>query len=746
MTASAVGAECPTRDELESFARGHATDLNAMMNHVNDCEHCRAALAEIYAENSLLGHVARAGPHDTTTSSPTLAQAIEGYRLIEEIHRGAQGVVFRAEQIATRRIVAVKLLHQGAFASALQRSRFEREVELAASLDHPNIVTVYDSGRTADGGFYLAMEFIDAAPLKTLGVEPPSSRAAVREILRRFVDLCNAVNAAHQRGVIHRDLKPANILIGKDGRPHVLDFGVARRQDAVDDQAAMSTMEGQFVGTFAYAAPEQVSGEPSQIDIRCDVYALGVILYEWLTAQRPISVSGSLENVIRAIRESAPPRASSLNPAIGRDIDAILHGAMEKNRLARYESAGALARDVQRFLEGRPVEARAESRWYVARKFVLRHKAATVLVAGVSLGLISGTAVVTKFWLDAVESKRVAVLSDEAKGRALQSIVGLFSSKELRDKVGDEMIKAYLVESGRVLQQQLGDQPDAWGTFKAAGDSQLFRNEYEPALEQFDVALRLLRSKSSPDDADVAELLHNRGQALFFLNRLGEAEASYREALAMRIRLFGELHADVARSTGHLAATLRKQGRMTEADPLYRRDIEIRRSVFGDESEQLAESVNNYAYFLLHNEDYERALQHFELARSIAEACHADLVHIAAIQNNIANCLLMIEPADHDQRIANLNRAERELDDALMVKLKKFDDTNNRVLVSRQLRALILEARGDYAEALKEIDAVLKAWKRIFPEGGPSVDQAQAVFDRIGALASPASATSPSSP
>jgi tetratricopeptide (TPR) repeat protein len=237
----------------------------------------------------------------------------------------------------------------------------------------------------------------------------------------------------------------------------------------------------------------------------------------------------------------------------------------------------------------------------------------------------------------------------------------------------------------------------------------------------------LLRSLAESDHADVAMLLHQRGRAFFFLERLEEAEAAYREALAMRIRLLGDVHQDVASTTGHLAATLRKQGRWAEADPLYRRAMELNQTIWGENSKQLAEATNNYAYFLLKQGDHVGALREFETALSIAEEAGAEDVHLAAIQNNIATCLLAV---------GDLDRAEEEINKALEVKLAAFNETNRSVLVARHLRACLLEARGQLNEAVKECGQVLDARRRMYPNGGPEVDESETMYARLTAAVS----------
>ena len=228
-----------------------------------------------------------------------------GYHLIREIHRGGQGVVYQALQESTKRKVAVKVLREGPLAEPRERMRFEREVAILGSLSHPGLVAIHDSGQAA-GHFFYVMDYIRGQPLD---VYMASGERTVRETMELFAKVCDAVNAAHLKGVIHRDLKPRNILIDADGQPHVVDFGLAKVGGAASEQFV--TVTGQFVGSLPWASPEQAEGRTEQLDIRTDVYSLGVILYELLTDALPYDVSGVvLPDAVRMICESPPRRPS----------------------------------------------------------------------------------------------------------------------------------------------------------------------------------------------------------------------------------------------------------------------------------------------------------------------------------------------------------------------------------------------------------------------------------------------------
>ncbi len=322
---------------------------------------------------------------------PTERPLIDGYELLSETHRGGQGVVYRATQLSTKRTVALKVLLDGPFAGDVARRRFEREVELAASLRHPNIVRILESG-ISQGRYYFAMEYIDGRPLDVFLSE---TKPSLRETLGLLEQVCQAVNFAHQRGVIHRDLKPSNILVDGEGSVQVLDFGLAKSHTAPDARGttvrALST-PGQIMGTLAYMSPEQAAGL-EEVDVRSDVYSLGVIAYEALLGRPPYSVVGTLAEILQRIAQDdpTPPRSARDSSRFGRLLDdevgTILLKALEKSPSRRYQSAGELGADLRRYLQGEPIEAKRASGFYVLRKMLRRYRL-QALAGGLLLSML----------------------------------------------------------------------------------------------------------------------------------------------------------------------------------------------------------------------------------------------------------------------------------------------------------------------------------------------------------------------
>ncbi len=323
--------------------------------------------------------------------------SINGYDHLHQLHRGGQGIVYRAVQRSTRRTVAIKVLLEGAFASPANRRRFEREIELVAELRHPNIVRVYDSGVTPDGHLYFVMEYIEGTSLDKATLDsPPRPRSdspsrvqdqesRVDTVLQLFATICDAISYAHQHGTIHRDLKPSNIRVDAAGQPHVLDFGLAKTlagtgipsgsgtekssesgQAVSNPQSAIRnlTVTGQFMGSLPWASPEQAEGRPDRIDVRTDVYALGVMLYQALTGQFPYPVVGSLRSTLNNILTVQPARPSSLATHLDDELDTIVLKCLAKEPERRYQSAVELGRDLRCYLAGEPIEAKRDSAWY----------------------------------------------------------------------------------------------------------------------------------------------------------------------------------------------------------------------------------------------------------------------------------------------------------------------------------------------------------------------------------------------
>ncbi|MDY7107564.1 MAG: tetratricopeptide repeat protein [Planctomycetota bacterium] len=615
---------CPDLKELDRYLSGEL-DLRGragVEHHLASCDSCKRSLSELRAHAVALEGIRHAwhGLSKADAEEDAPQPEIPGYEILRTLHHGGQGVVYVARQQSTRRLVAVKLLLLGRYASKRQRRRFEREIDLTATLDHPNIVTVFDSGVTDDGRMYLVMRYVEGQSLDEHGADRTGS---VEETLALFTEIGEAVNYAHQRGVIHRDLKPNNILIDGDGVPHLLDFGLAKYRDAMEEaQRSMQTQAGEFVGTLAYAAPEQVGGDPFAVDVRSDVYSLGVILFEMLTSAHPYPVDGRLADVIRNIGEAEPARASSIRRDVDDELDTIIGKTLSKEKERRYQSVADLLRDLHRYRSGRPIEAKADSTWYVLRKTLRRHRVPVSAAAAVMVVLIVATIVSIGFWRQAVTDRRQSVEARDDLRLALgqaeleaskvaainEFLVGMLDSVQPLRQGKDVMMSHVLDEAAASIDESFADQPlieaelrtTIGNSFRAIG----LLDEAEPHLSRAVEIHRDLLGEEDPRTLmsvlSLAITYHDQG-------RYGEAEPLLRATTERCRRILGEDHPDTLRARNALGLSFFMQGRFAEAEPLWEQVLERRRRTLGEDDLETLNSMNNICWLYLQQGRYDEA-------------------------------------------------------------------------------------------------------------------------------------------
>lgn len=335
---------------------------------------------------------------NATSAVGTTVRYFGDYELLSEIARGGMGIVYQARQQSLNRIVALKMILAGTFASTRELQRFRAEAEAAANLDHPGIVPIYEIGEH-EGQQYFSMKLIEGTSLASL------PRAEIRTEVTGMIEIAQAVHAAHQHGVLHRDLKPSNILIDHAGTRYVTDFGLAKRLN--ENHGAM-TETGQLLGTPRYMSPEQAAGR-KDLTIATDVYSLGTILYERLTGVTPFTNDNLLE-LLRELRAADPPRPSTKNSRIDRNLETIVLRCLEKDPQRRYPSADAVADDLQRWLRGEPILARPVGRFERAWLWCRRNPLVAVLATSVTLSLLTTTGISLQFALYATEQAQAAKL------------------------------------------------------------------------------------------------------------------------------------------------------------------------------------------------------------------------------------------------------------------------------------------------------------------------------------------------
>ena len=652
------------------------------------------------------------------TAVGTTTAVIGPYRLLQKLGEGGMGEVWLAEQTQpVKRHVAVKVIKPGMDSRAVI-NRFEAERQALALMDHPAIAAVFDGGTTPEGRPFFAMEFVKG---ETILEYCDRVRLSTEARLELFIQVCEGVQHAHQKGIIHRDLKPSNILVTlKDDKPHpkIIDFGIAKATGSALTDKTVFTGLGVMIGTPAYMSPEQADGG-FDIDTRADIYALGVILYELLTGVLPVDrqefQQAGLTEIQRIIREKEPPRPSTrvtqpgpesdqaaarrqteprrLASLLRGDLDWITMKALEKDRARRYSAVSTLVLDIRRHLNDEPVSAGPPDAAYKAKKFVRRHRFGVGMAAAAAMVLV--VVAITM----ALQARRVARERDRANQEAAAAqqvtdfLVGLFKVSDPSESLGNRVTARQILDQGAgKIERELASQPEVQGRLMTTmGVVYRSLGLFQQSAELFQKSVDVRKQRYGPGHPEVATSLHELGYSLLRTGNLTAAESSLKEALALRERVHGPASAKVAETLAGLAELQYLRGAYDRAEPLYRRRLDVLRALGPGHDVPLANALNDLAIAVQARNDYASAKSLLSESLAIRRRVHA------AGHPEIAQSLNNLAMAHYRER--EFDQAEPLFRESVALNRRVFGSEHPEVAITLNNLALVLRDKGDYAAA-----------------------------------------------
>ncbi|MEM8710322.1 MAG: serine/threonine-protein kinase [Planctomycetota bacterium] len=699
---------------------------------------------------------------------------IDRYRLLQVVGEGGMGSVWMAEQSEpVRRRVALKIIKLGMDTREVV-ARFEAERQALALMDHPHIAKVLDGGSTGAGRPYFVMELVKGVPITQYCDE---AQLGVAERLQLFMDVCQAIQHAHQKGIIHRDIKPSNVLVTlQDGRPSpkVIDFGIAKATTAELTHRTVFTEVGQLIGTPEYMAPEQAGTDGLDIDTRADVYALGILLYELLTGTKALDVKAALregyQELIRLIREVDPEKPSTRISGLGDDselvakrrrtettvlgrrlrgdLDVIVMKAIEKERSRRYDTASEFAADIQRFLLGEPVLAVPPSLRYRASKFIARRKKTVITVALFAGLLVAGAAGTGIGWWRTTRANR---LLDAAVQEAKETTRQL---GEVVDFQAEQLAGIDVASMGMRLKAQLLGAVEAAERDEAAAHLASV-NFTDLALDSLDQGLlkesgRAIDQKFEDQPAVRARLLQTLGNTYFTLGLYEDARSTQKEALDTHRAELGPEHADTISSQVDWGISQAEQGQWEEARATLEEAVATSENVLGAEHPQTASAMTAFADLLMDQSLYDEAQARYEACLELLRRVHGPRsreaasvlnslggLHVLAGRLDKADPLLVesleihreqCSPTDPDlmaslSTFGFLRQSQGRLDEAgdiyreaLATASRERGDAHPSTLHSRENLAYLSYERGDVEESEAAFEAVAKGYLQLFGE------------------------------
>jgi len=663
------------------------------------------------------------------------------YKLLEELGSGGMGIVYLAEQVApVQRRVAVKIIKLGMDTRQVV-TRFETERQALAVMDHPNIAKVFDAGATETGRPYFVMELARGIPITDYC---DKLRLSPRERLHLFIGVCQAVQHAHQKGVIHRDLKPSNILVVvQDDRPvpKVIDFGIAKATDHRLAQQTLFTEQGQMIGTPEYMSPEQAEMSGLDVDTRTDIYSLGIILYELLAGALPFDSrtlrSAAFGEIQRIIRENEPPKAStrlstlketkaeiaqkrgtdpdSLVKLLRGDLDWIAMKAMAKDRTRRYSTASEMAADIERHLRHEPVLAGPPSAVYRMRKYLRRHKLGVAAAAVALAAVLIGAAGTTVGLLRAVRAEKKALEEAATAKRVSGFLVDLFKVSDPSEARGNAITAREILDKGAAqIDKELEGQPSIRARLgETIGTVYRGLGLYDQAESMLENALEIKRAVWGNDHLGVADTLYFLGVVHDDQGQYEEAASLHRQALDIRSRKLKPDDPEVARSLNSLGIVFWNLGKYADAEPLLEKSLAIKEKALGSDHQELVSSLINLGVLKHAQRKFEEAEPFFERALAISEKkLDPDHPDLGTILNNLGSLY-----EDQGRRLD----AEPVYKRSLAIWEKALGPDHPDVAIGVHNLANLYRNLGKYAEAEPLYLRSLAIWEKALGQDHPYV-------------------------
>jgi len=544
---------------------------------------------------------------------------IGSYRIIREIGQGGMGSVFLAKQFdPVAREVAIKIMRIGSD-SAIARTRFRLESKALAMMNHPNIASVYDAGTTESGHPYIVMEYVEGEPFLSYC---DRHKLNLEKRIYIFIRVLDAIHHAHQKGIIHRDIKPGNVIVcEKEGKavPIVIDFGTAKALEASSENMKRETSDGQVVGTPMYMSPEQVTGNDSRIDIRTDIYALGLLFYELLCGVSALSTEdmGQIQifhTILTTDPEKPSLRIKGLNPQISAnrsmdapalerklkgELDWIILRAVEKNPNHRYGSVPEFLMDIVRYLKKEPILAGPPTALYKIKKFIIRNKIlVSFFVCIVSL-LLAGVAGTSIGMVKALDAKKRAESSEVKAVKAVEYLQKILASADPFKDGRRIRVVELLEKASKEMNQDLKNEPEFIAAMRyTLGWTFLELGLYERSGNELEEAGRIQQKLLGQDHPDTLKTMNALGRLAYKTGNYTKAQQLLRTNWEIQKKVLGPEHNQTLWTQYTLAKTIDKLGQRDEAEILFRKVLESREKMLGPEHPSFLVTVNSLCLLL----------------------------------------------------------------------------------------------------------------------------------------------------